>query len=109
MYLNIEDIKPMEMLDGFTAQFVHTKEMTISYWDVKKGSELPEHSHYHEQISQVIEGEFRFTIDKETKVMTPGQIAVIPSNAVHSGLAVTDCKIMDIFVPVREDYKELTK
>lgn len=78
--------------------------MTVSYWDVKKGSKLPEHSHHHEQISQVMEGKFQLTIEGESMDMQLGSSAVIPSNAVHSGIALTDCKVMDIFAPAREEY-----
>ena len=79
--------------------------MTVAYYSAPAGAQFPEHSHPHEQISNIVEGEFVLTIDGETKTMTPGVVAVIPSNAVHSGHAVTECKIIDIFQPVREDYR----
>ena len=59
----------------------------------------------HEQISNVLEGEFEMTLDGITQLLKPGTVAVIPSMTVHSGKAVTDCYILDIFNPVREDYK----
>jgi len=31
-------------------------------------------------------------------------VVLIPSDAKHSGKALTDCTIIDIFNPVREDY-----
>ena len=37
--------------------------------------------------------------------MTNGEVAVIPSGAVHSGRALTQCRFLDVFHPVREDYK----
>jgi quercetin dioxygenase-like cupin family protein len=104
-FITLEDIKQNEMIPGFKVRFVHSEFMTISYWDVKKGSKLPEHKHHHEQISQVMEGEFELKIDGISQVMQPGKVAMIKSNATHSGVALTDCKIMDIFSPVREDYK----
>ena len=51
----------------------------------------------------VIDGKIKFTFDGQTLVHGPGSIVVIPSNMPHSGVALTQCKIMDVFTPVRED------
>jgi Uncharacterized conserved protein, contains double-stranded beta-helix domain len=51
----------------------------------------------------VIDGKIKFTFDGKTLVHGPGSIVVIPSNMPHSGVALTQCKIMDVFTPVRED------
>ena len=104
-FIDRTTLKKFEMIPGFTARFIHSDKMTISYWDIKSGSKLPEHSHPNEQISQVMEGKFELTINGESMMMIPGKTAIIPSNVVHSGIAHTDCKVMDIFVPAREDYK----
>jgi len=37
--------------------------------------------------------------------LTPGQVFVIPPDARHSGRALTACRVLDAFAPVREDYK----
>jgi len=94
-----------EEIPGFLGAFLHSDNMTVASWDVDAGSTFPEHAHPHEQISIVVEGEFELTLDGETDVLKPGRIAVIPADAPHSGRAVTDCKIIDVFSPVREDYQ----
>ena len=67
---------------------------------------MPEHHHVHEQVAaQVISGEFELTLNGETKVMRSGDIAIIASNEVHSGRAITDCQLLDVFSPAREDYQ----
>jgi quercetin dioxygenase-like cupin family protein len=104
-YVDLSKIHSKDMIPGFKAKMIHTETMTISFWEVTKGSVLPKHQHHHEQVSQVIEGEFEFTIDGKTQVIAPGKVVIIPSHAIHSGIAISDCKIMDIFSPVREDYK----
>lgn len=98
-------ITPREIVPGFTARFVHTGNNTISFWDVKAGSTLPLHSHMHEQSSFVLEGEFEMTIGGETRLLVPGLYAVIPPHVPHCGNAITDCKLLDVFSPVREDYR----
>lgn len=103
--MTISDIEQREIIKGFKARFIHTEKSTIAFWNVEKGAELPEHSHIHEQTSQVTEGEFEMIIDGKSKIYKPGMIAVIPSNVMHSGKALSPCKITDVFCPVREDYK----
>lgn len=104
-FINLNDIQDRELLPGFSVKFIHAEKMTLAYWQIKAGSVLPEHSHPHEQVAaQVMSGEFELTLEGESKVMKAGDIAVIPSNAVHSGKAITDCQLLDAFSPVREDY-----
>jgi quercetin dioxygenase-like cupin family protein len=64
------------------------------------------HQHPHEQVSYVLEGEFELTVNGVPHRLVPGQVFVIPSNMPHAGLAITDCFILDVFTPVREDYRE---
>ena len=104
MHLNLSTIPSKELIPGYHAKMVHGDKMSIAYWTVKKGAKVPEHSHMHEQVMQVLEGSFEFTLDGETKTYLPNDIVVIPSYSVHSGKALTDCRLMDIFSPVREEY-----
>ena len=104
-FLNSENLDQREPMQGFVGRFAHGSKMTVVHWVVKADSLLPTHSHPNEQITNVIKGEFELTIDRETKRLGPGSIAIIPSDAVHSGKAITECRIIEVFAPVREDYK----
>ena len=34
-----------------------------------------------------------------------GKALIIPSSVEHSGRALTDCRVIEVFHPVREDYR----
>ncbi len=104
-YLDLKDIEEREIVPGYRAKFVHSEDMTLAYWDVDPGAELPEHSHPHQQITNVLEGKFELTVDGDTRVLEPGMIAVIPGGVPHGGKALTPCRLLDAFHPAREDYK----
>lgn len=90
---------------GWDGRFLHTENLTFAAWKVAAGTKLPAHSHPNEQVTIVLSGEFEFTIGGEVARASPGQVAIVPSNVEHSGLAVTDCHLMDVFYPVRKEYR----
>lgn len=104
-FINLDDIEDKELIEGASAKFIHTDGMTFAIWTFKKGTELPAHSHFHEQITKRLSGDFELTVDGETIIFGDNNIAVIPPNTIHSGRAISDCVMMDIFNPVREDYR----
>ena len=107
MMINLTDIPPKEIVPGYNARFIHTDCMTFAYWDVKAGHTLPEHSHLHEQVANVLEGTFKLVVGGVEHFIEPGKVVVIPPHVIHYGTSITDCKLLDVFYPVREDYKNL--
>jgi len=101
----ISEIPQRELVQGIKGRYFHTNSTTVGFIDIDKGAILPAHSHIHEQTTQILEGQLEMTIDGVTQVLEPGIITLIPSNVVHGAKALTDCKVVDIFSPVREDYK----
>lgn len=104
-FITLENIQEREMVPGFHARFVHTDHMTLAYWRVEAGAALPEHAHPHEQVTNLIQGEFELTVEGESQRLGPGGVVTIPSNARHTGRALTDCVIIDAFWPAREEYR----
>jgi quercetin dioxygenase-like cupin family protein len=105
MIQEISNIEQKEIIKGFNGRLFHTNSFTIAFWEIEEGAILPEHSHIHEQSTQVIEGKLELVIAGVSTVLVPGMIASIPSNVIHSGRALTKCKVTDVFSPTREDYK----
>ena len=104
-FLKLAELEERELIPGAFGRFIHTGHMTVAYWRFTRGAELAEHSHPHEQVTQVVVGEFEMTVDGETRVMKAGECAVIPPHVAQSGRAVEDCFIHDVFHPERDDFK----
>jgi len=105
MQHTLSELESKEIMPGYHGKLVHGEKISWAFWSVEEGAKVPEHQHHHEQIMHVVEGSFEFTLDGETKIYHPGDIVIIASNKPHSGKALTPCKLMDVFSPVREAYK----
>jgi quercetin dioxygenase-like cupin family protein len=104
-FQQFSSIANKELAPGFDCKLVHTQNNTINFLTVKAGSVLPLHQHPHEQSSFVLEGEFEMTVGNDVRLLTPDTFCVIPGDTLHGGRAITDCRLIDVFSPVREDYR----
>jgi quercetin dioxygenase-like cupin family protein len=107
IFRHFSDIDTKEIAPGYFSKLIHTANNTINFIEVAAGNTVPDHAHIHEQLSFVIEGQFQLTVNGEIQVLDSGMFAVIPSNVRHSGLAITNCKLIDVFSPARDDYRNL--
>lgn len=104
-FVDISTLHPKEVIPGYTGRTIHTGTMTFMYWTVEEGAIMPEHTHLHEQVAHVLKGKFELTVDGQTQLLEPGKVAVIPPHIKHGGKALTNCELLDVFLPEREDYK----
>jgi|ERR1041385_3205660 quercetin dioxygenase-like cupin family protein len=99
----------VKLWEGVFGTLYHSEQATFAHVTLQKGAIVAEHHHIHEQWTHVIEGELFFNLNGEVKLLTPGMTAFMPSNIPHSAKAITECKVIDCFLPVREDFVELEK
>jgi quercetin dioxygenase-like cupin family protein len=102
---HISEVKGKELVPGLYGRFVHGENMTLSYVEIQPGTQMPEHSHPHEQTTFMLEGELEMVIGGEKMLFTAGIVHVIPGNTPHSAYARTFVKVLDVFAPVREEYR----
>ena len=105
MQHDLKNIPVREILPGFRGQFIHSDHMTLVYWSIDPGKGIPTHSHPHEQVVNLLEGELELIVAGTRHVLTPGQIYAIPGHVEHSARAITPTRVLDVFSPVREDYR----
>lgn len=70
----------------------------------EKGAVGAMHSHPHTQITYVLEGEFSFTIDGETRVVRKGDTLLKENGVVHGCVCLKPGALLDIFTPMRKDF-----
>ena len=102
----IKELPSRNLTEGISGHYAHGKQMSFGYVTIARGSILPDHHHIHEQITYILSGELEMTIGDQTVTLTEGMFYVIPSNTPHSAVAHRDCVVIDVFSPVREEYKE---
>ena|SRR6478735_3727968 len=101
----ITSIAPRKLTDGIIGHYVHGENSTLGLVILEEGSSVPLHQHPQEQITYILEGSLQMMIDGKDCLLEAGTYYVIPSNVLHSAVALTACKLIDVFSPVREDYR----
>jgi quercetin dioxygenase-like cupin family protein len=108
-FIDFNSNKKIKIWEGITASLYHSDQITFAHVTLEKNSVVGLHNHIHEQWTHVIEGELLFNINGEEKLLTKGMTAFMPSDIPHSAKALTECKVIDCFLPVRQDFVDLEK
>ncbi len=83
--------------------------LMVMNW-LEPGMEVKPHSHPFEQLAYILAGRVRFTIGDAVVEVGAGEVVRIPPDVVHCGEPLGDevAVNLDVFAPVREDYRHLT-
>jgi quercetin dioxygenase-like cupin family protein len=102
---NIRNIPAKHLTEGVDGHYAHGERLTLGLVKLQPGSIVPLHSHPHEQITYILKGSLNMTIGGTEYLLKEGMYHVIPSNTLHNAVAPEYCEAIDVFNPVREDYK----
>ncbi len=94
------------IVPGIHARTFWGENLTLAVVDLEANAVLPTHNHPHEQGGYLLEGEFELTIGDETRTIQAGDLYVIPGGVNHTvKVGSKPTRVLDIFSPVREDFK----
>lgn len=79
---------------------------TAVYWQFAPGASVPRHNHHHAQLVVVLEGSIDLVFDDKTVTVGAGELLSIPPYQFHAAVAHETMRVVDIFVPKREEYEE---
>jgi len=103
-FFNAEKFTRKDVLPGIRVGSVRLDNLMFTHFTFKAGAAVPTHSHPHEQISFLVEGEMDFTLEGETRRIRKGEGCAVPPGVMHSVFARTDSVVIDCWHPIREDY-----
>ncbi|MBN1522845.1 MAG: cupin domain-containing protein [Spirochaetales bacterium] len=70
----------------------------------KKGAIGVAHSHVHEQITYVLEGQFEVQVGQKKELLGKGDMFYAGPNIEHGVVALEDGVLLDTFAPQRDDF-----
>ncbi len=105
-YAAIHDLQPLKDLGGGVTRRVlaHNPEMLAAEVAFETGAAGSVHTHPHTQISYVLSGRFRYTIDGRDVDLGPGDSVVVPSGLPHGTVCLAQGALLDVFTPERTDF-----
>ncbi len=68
------------------------------------GAEGVPHTHPHTQLSYVLSGSFRYSVEEESTVLNAGDSIVVPGGLVHGTVCLEKGVLLDVFTPKRDDF-----
>ena len=103
------DAPANEFRPGFSRRIVQTSQLMTVVLDIDNGpwnAPDPFHSHPHEQITYIAEGELLFLAEgEETRKLVAGDLFAVPSGIPHTvQLLSKRARLIDTFQPIREDF-----
>lgn len=95
---------------GMTRQVLaHNDELMLVRHYFKQDWVGERHSHPHHQLVYVVRGALRVDVDGKVFDVLAGDSFVVDGGVEHQASALEDSEVLDVFTPVREDYRDLLK
>ncbi len=102
------DVSAIEVEPGRKRRLIHTDNLMVVVWDFAGGPwEDPDapHSHPHEQVTYIVEGEVLFFLGEEMQRLRTGDMVAIPANVPHCiQLVSSHVRLIDSFTPLRQEF-----
>lgn len=102
------EIEAVEVEPGRKRRLIHTDNLMVVVWDFKGGPWIkPDtpHTHPHEQVAYIVEGELLFFLGDETQRLHAGDMVAVPPEVPHCiQLISSEVRLIDAFTPIRHEF-----
>jgi len=101
-FIDTSKLKTIERRPGWRGRFFDSANMSFAYYAFEKGSTIRRHNHAQEEVWHIIEGQLEIAIEGAKAVAGPGYVGIVPPNAKHEVLALSDGHAIIVDFPLRE-------
>lgn len=103
-----EDVQSFTPETGMIRQVLaHSDNLMLVRHYFKNGWIGAKHSHPHEQLVYVVRGKIHIEAEGKAFDVSAGESFVMEGNVEHQAWALEESEVLDVFTPVREEYREL--
>ncbi|TMF41421.1 MAG: cupin domain-containing protein [Chloroflexi bacterium] len=105
--VDLADMTPIQVWDSVVVRRVQGEKLTLAIVELAPNAIVPEHRHANEQCGLVIEGEVRFRIGDEERLLGPGGTWRILGDTPHQVVTGPEgAVVIDVFAPARADWDD---
>lgn len=106
-FVRFDDVEPFSLVAGVEGRPLFGEQAMVNLIEFGPGATVPRHSHPHEQLGIVLRGMQALVVGGVARELGPMEGYVLPGNVEHSAYCGPEgATVIDIFCPVREDYRE---
>lgn len=107
LFVHFDDVRSFQLADGVTGRPLFGTGAMLNVIEFEPGAIVPLHSHPHEQLGIVLRGMQALVVDGVPRELGPMEGYVLPGGVEHSAYCGPEgAMVVDIFQPVRDDYRE---
>jgi quercetin dioxygenase-like cupin family protein len=102
------EVAKQTIAEGRTRYLAQTDKLMTAVIDFSDGpADVPDppHTHPHEQVTYVAEGEIFFVLEDQKHHLKAGDLFAVAGDVPHSVQLLTEkVRLVDTFTPIREDF-----
>lgn len=101
-WVELDGVDPVEFVAGLEFRPVLGERALVNWVSYAPNTVVPRHAHEEEQFTFVLDGEFEFECDGETRTLRRGTVVHIPPGVPHAARTYgSGCVQVDVFAPPR--------
>lgn len=105
-FVDKNDCSHHRIFPGVDIYTTHGDGIMLSLVEFEPHAVVEEHSHPHEQMGLMLEGQAEFIVGGESRTVRAGEMWSIPGGVKHKVIAGDQpVRALDVFHPIRDDYR----